>query len=65
VSSVVVDGMTLSSLPLLPAVSNADCVMIVTGHARFDYDAVLREAALIIDTRNAFGYIQSEKVIRL
>jgi UDP-N-acetyl-D-glucosamine dehydrogenase len=30
-----------------------DCVVIVTDHARFDYDFVVAHAPLVIDTRNA------------
>jgi UDP-N-acetyl-D-glucosamine dehydrogenase len=30
-----------------------DCVVIVTDHKAFDYDALLDEADLIVDTRNA------------
>jgi UDP-N-acetyl-D-glucosamine dehydrogenase len=30
-----------------------DCVVIVTDHKAFDYDALLEEADLIVDTRNA------------
>src|SRR5215469_1584959 len=37
-----------------PAVARtADCVVIVTDHSSFDYAAILRDAALIVDTRNA------------
>ena len=31
----------------------ADCVVIVTNHAAFDYKMVAREAKMIVDTRNA------------
>ena len=30
-----------------------DCVVIVTDHKAFDYDALVAEADLIVDTRNA------------
>jgi UDP-N-acetyl-D-glucosamine dehydrogenase len=30
-----------------------DCVVIVTDHKTFDYDAMVAEADLIVDTRNA------------
>ena len=35
------------------AVKNADCVVIVTDHTVFDYQALVRDAQLIVDTRNA------------
>jgi UDP-N-acetyl-D-glucosamine dehydrogenase len=30
-----------------------DCVVIVTEHKTFDYDAIVAEADLVVDTRNA------------
>jgi UDP-N-acetyl-D-glucosamine dehydrogenase len=30
-----------------------DCVVVVTDHKTFDYDAMVAEADLIVDTRNA------------
>src|SRR6185437_3441863 len=30
-----------------------DCVLIATDHSKYDYDAIVRESALVIDTRNA------------
>jgi UDP-N-acetyl-D-glucosamine dehydrogenase len=32
---------------------NYDCIVIVTDHKSFDYDAMVAEADLIVDTRNA------------
>jgi len=60
-----VDGMALASIPLLPAAGDADCAVIVTNHSAFDYDGLLREAKLIVDTRNALGRVNSEKIVRL
>ncbi|HKD07546.1 MAG TPA: nucleotide sugar dehydrogenase [Bryobacteraceae bacterium] len=49
-----------------PAVARtADCVVIVTDHSSFDYAAILRDAALIVDTRNALKGVTSPKVFRL
>ena len=47
------------------AVASADCVAIVTDHSAFDYKSLVRDAALIVDTRNALKGIQSEKIFRL
>jgi len=47
------------------AARDADCVVIVTDHSAFDYPALVRDAALIVDTRNALKGIQSEKIFRL
>jgi UDP-N-acetyl-D-glucosamine dehydrogenase len=35
------------------AVSNADCVVLMTDHTCFDMSSIAAEASLIIDTRNA------------
>ncbi len=43
----------------------ADCVVIVTDHARFDYEGLVRDAKLIVDTRNALKGFSSEKIVRL
>ena len=45
--------------------ANADCVVLVTDHARVDYGAILEKAALIVDTRNAFRNYSSAKIVRL
>jgi UDP-N-acetyl-D-glucosamine dehydrogenase len=47
------------------SVGAADCVVIVTDHSAFDYQSLLRDAVLIVDTRNALKGIQSEKIFRL
>ncbi len=36
---------------------DVDCVVIITNHSDYDYAAILREAELIVDTRNAIGDI--------
>jgi UDP-N-acetyl-D-glucosamine dehydrogenase len=65
VPGVNVDGIALCAQPLLPAVAEADCAVIVTNHAAFDYDAILGNAKLIVDTRNALGCAKLPNVIRL
>lgn len=49
------------------AVSGADCVLILTDHQCYDYQMILREARLIVDTRNALGLKNGhpDKVVRL
>lgn len=50
------DQWSLNSVEdLAGAVKSADCVVIVTNHSNYDYEMVLKEARLIIDTRNALG----------
>jgi UDP-N-acetyl-D-glucosamine dehydrogenase len=41
-----------------------DCLIIVTDHSSYDYAAIVEEANLVIDTRNATKGIQSPKVVR-
>jgi UDP-N-acetyl-D-glucosamine dehydrogenase len=41
-----------------------DCVLIVTDHSDYDYPKIVREAQLVVDTRNATKGIQSDKVVR-
>jgi UDP-N-acetyl-D-glucosamine dehydrogenase len=41
-----------------------DCVLIVTDHSDYDYQRIVREAQLVVDTRNATRGIQSPKVVR-
>jgi UDP-N-acetyl-D-glucosamine dehydrogenase len=45
--------------------ADADCVVIVTDHKSFDYKALVRDAKLILDTRNALKGVESEKIFRL
>jgi UDP-N-acetyl-D-glucosamine dehydrogenase len=47
------------------ALKAADCVVIVTDHSGFDYKALVQQAALIVDTRNALKGITSDKIVRL
>jgi len=48
-------------------VKTADCVAIITNHSSYDYDQILENANLIVDTRNALGDKgkNSPKVTRL
>jgi UDP-N-acetyl-D-glucosamine dehydrogenase len=59
------DGATLKSEPLTASAAKADCVVIVTDHTDFDYQALLDSSKLIVDTRNAMKKFQSEKIVRL
>jgi UDP-N-acetyl-D-glucosamine dehydrogenase len=40
-----------------------DCVLIVTDHSSYDYAAIVEEANLVVDTRNATKGIQSAKIV--
>jgi UDP-N-acetyl-D-glucosamine dehydrogenase len=52
---------------LIKTTKEVDCVVIVTNHSQYDYAAILENAALIVDTRNALGKMGSgnKKVVRL
>ncbi len=41
-----------------------DCVLIVTDHSDYDYQRIVKEAKLVVDTRNATKGIQSDKIVR-
>ena len=41
-----------------------DCVLIVTDHSIYDYEAIVREARLVVDSRNATRGIESAKIVR-
>ena len=40
-----------------------DCVLIVTDHSDYDYEKIVRESKLIVDTRNATRGITSPKIV--
>ena len=65
VAAIKLDGRELRSEDANAMSSQADCVVIVTDHAAFDYAAIARNARLIVDTRNALKNHPSAKVVRL
>jgi len=48
----------------LKEVSQFDCVVIVTDHSDYDFRQIVREAKLVVDTRNATRGIESPKIVR-
>jgi UDP-N-acetyl-D-glucosamine dehydrogenase len=58
------DGLTLEATPE-EAAADADCVVIITDHKAFDYNALVDRAQLIVDSRNALKGLQSSKIVRL
>ncbi len=52
---------------LLAEAKEADCVVIITNHASYDYPALLESANIIVDTRNALGALGKghPRVVRL
>ena len=62
------ESIHLTSVPnLMESVKQADCVVVITNHKQYDYRAILENAQLIMDTRNAFGKIDrsNPKIVRL
>lgn len=57
-------GLVLESQPT-SSIGEKDCVVIVTDHTEFDYEAIVRDAPLIVDTRNALGRYREEKIFQL
>jgi len=50
------EGIELDSISNLDeGIKTADCVAIITNHSSYDYDQILENAKLIVDTRNALG----------
>ncbi len=50
------EGLAMTAVSdLMAEVRAADCVVIITNHKAYDYDAILENAKVIVDTRNALG----------
>lgn len=61
-----VNGASLESVPVTPEIlGEAQCVVILTDHSCIDYEWVVRESTLVVDTRNATRGIASPKIRRL
>ncbi|MDP3723139.1 MAG: UDP binding domain-containing protein [Candidatus Omnitrophota bacterium] len=68
VPTVVLNGVRQTSRPLTAStLRHAECVVILTNHSQVDYDVVLRQARLIVDTRNQYGALarRPAHVVRL
>jgi UDP-N-acetyl-D-glucosamine dehydrogenase len=65
VPSVRLDDGELRASDALESAQAADCVVIVTDHSNVDYKKILDASKLIVDTRNVFKGVTSDKVVRL
>ncbi len=74
VPELMVEGISMKSIPLSSGpgdvgvqLSDIDCVVIVTHHSAVDYESLVKEAALIVDTRNATKHVSfgREKIVKL
>ena len=65
VSSLHENSLKLKSVKLTPEVlKKSDCVVIVTDHDKYDYDFIVKNASLVVDTRNAIK-VKNSKVVKL
>ncbi len=58
------DGAEIACQPP-DGLADCDCVVVVTDHARFDWNGIVAEARLILDTRNALKAYQGEHIHKL
>jgi UDP-N-acetyl-D-glucosamine dehydrogenase len=65
VPSIRVDGVALPATPVEDALEAVDCLVIVTDHAAFEFEEIVKRAAIIVDTRNALKKFSSPNIVRL
>jgi len=66
VEKLVAAGISFHSIKLTQeALEQADCVVIVTNHADYDWDFITEHAGLIVDSRNAIKNASKSRVVRL
>jgi UDP-N-acetyl-D-glucosamine dehydrogenase len=65
VPSLQLNAATLRSEELMPAVREADIVVIVTDHSCFPYAQIVDAARVVLDTRNATRGIRSPKILKI
>jgi UDP-N-acetyl-D-glucosamine dehydrogenase len=65
VKQVNLNGQIISASDMLSSVRAADCVAIITDHDGVDYQAVVDNSKLIVDTRNALKKFRSDRIVRL
>src|ERR1700729_2816742 len=50
------------SIDLSPAaLASYDCVLIATDHSTYDYEAIVRDSKLVVDTRNATRHVKQDR----
>jgi UDP-N-acetyl-D-glucosamine dehydrogenase len=66
VPAIEIEGREFRSVALTrTALHRADCVVVLTDHACFDYETIFRESRLILDARNAIRRRGSSKLFTL
>ena len=56
-------ALNMTSTPL-EKISEFDCVVIVTDHSQYDYSMIVKNAKLVVDTRNATKGIEAANIVR-
>jgi len=54
-------NMTCTPLEQIP---EFDCVVIVTDHSQYDFASIVKQAKLVVDTRNATKGIEAANILR-
>lgn len=59
------NSLKMKSLKLTPEVlRKSDCVVIITDHDKYDYNSIVKNSRLIVDTRNAIK-VGNAKIVKL
>ncbi|MCU0607200.1 MAG: nucleotide sugar dehydrogenase [Candidatus Edwardsbacteria bacterium] len=59
-------GVAMKSVKLSEKlIRSYDCVLVTTNHSCYDYAAIVRQAKLVVDTRNATKGINSPKIVKI
>jgi UDP-N-acetyl-D-glucosamine dehydrogenase len=56
-------ALNMDSTPL-DRIPEFDCVVIVTDHSQYDFQRIVRDALLVVDTRNATRGIDADNIVR-
>jgi UDP-N-acetyl-D-glucosamine dehydrogenase len=57
-----VEGRSYEAVPVTPErLAGSDCALILTAHAAFDYELIVRHAPLVFDTRNGTRHVRAAK----
>jgi UDP-N-acetyl-D-glucosamine dehydrogenase len=48
----------------LETIGQFDITVILTDHSDYDYEAIVKQSRLVVDTRNACANIKSDKIIK-
>jgi UDP-N-acetyl-D-glucosamine dehydrogenase len=65
VPTVRLDEGELRSRDAVDSSRSADCVVIITDHSGVDYRRILESAKLVVDTRNVYKGVNSDKLVRI